>query len=463
MSGRNQLTRKRRPSWMEGVGPYIGKIVNHIDSQYMGSVEVEILKINEAGNPTDSSGYLLPCYYVSPFYGVTPRDGVKANEGFDSSQKSYGMWAVPPDVGTKVVVLAMEENFGYGYWIGCVQDQYMNFMVPGNASTTYNDEDSSKAKPVGEYNKSLDPVGQDPTKYIKPCNTDACGVLDTQGLAEDTTRGTTTTSARRDIPSMVFGWSTPGPYDKRPGKPTTRYGEKFAQTLVPFNRLGGTTFVMDDGDQTLVRKKPASGSEAGPPEYANVENGEIGIPTLPHNELTRWRTRTGHQILMHNTEDLIYIGNAKGSTWIEMTAGGKIDIYAQDSVSIHTKNDLNISADRDIIMNAGRNICLKAGKDGRITAGEGTHISAKTHTESAPDGINMNGPSATPAYTPLRTPQHEPWFGHENLNPLEFAPSKTDRENPENTIVEVDSNGNDYKNNFEAEYVPVVDTFRKGS
>ena len=113
-------------------------------------------------------------------------------------------------------------------------------------------------------------------------------------------------------------------------------------------------------------------------------------------------------------------------------------------------------------MSAGRNICLKAGKDGRISA-KNTHINAtQTHTETAPDAIHMNGPTATPAYTPLRTPQHEPWFGHENLNPVEFTPSKTDRENPKNTIVEVDKSGNDYKNNFEAEYKKVADTFRKG-
>jgi hypothetical protein len=339
----------------------------------------------------------------------------------------------------------------------------MNFMVPGRASTTYNDQNNSSPKPVGEYNKTLETAaGRDPTKYIKPVDDNQSGFLGRQGLLDDTTRGTTTSSARRELPSMVFGISTPGPSDRREGKPTASYGENFGQSQVPFSRLGGTTFVMDDGDPFLLRKSPASGDNAGPPEYASVEKNEVGDPSLPHNELTRWRTRTGHQILMHNTEDLIYIGNAKGTTWIEMTANGKIDIFANDSVSVHTKNDLNISADRDIIMTAGRNICLTAGKDGRITAGEGTHITAKTHTETAPDAIHMNGPTATPAYTPLRTPQHEPWFGHENFDPKQFVPSKTDNENPDNTLIEKDSNGNDYKNNFEAEYKKVADTFRKG-
>ncbi|MFM6199336.1 MAG: hypothetical protein ACKPE1_09375, partial [Dolichospermum sp.] len=54
------------------------------------------------------------------------------------------------------------------------------------------------------------------------------------------------------------------------------------------------------------------------------------------NELVRIRTRTGHQILLHNSADLIYIANAKGTAWVELTSNGKIDIFAQDSVSIHT-------------------------------------------------------------------------------------------------------------------------------
>ena len=68
----------------------------------------------------------------------------------------------------------------------------------------------------------------------------------------------------------------------------------------------------------------------------------------------RLRTRTGHQILMHNTEDLIYVGNAKGTAWIELSSNGKIDIYARDSISVHTENDLNFTADRDINFQAGR-------------------------------------------------------------------------------------------------------------
>ena len=106
--------------------------------------------------------------YPSPVLWYYTHRGVSENEGSDYTQKSYGFWAAP-DVGTKVLVIFAEGNRGKGYWIGCVQDENMNFMVPGIASTTYNDEDTTKAKPVGEYNKKTEEANsRDSTQYIKP-------------------------------------------------------------------------------------------------------------------------------------------------------------------------------------------------------------------------------------------------------------------------------------------------------
>jgi uncharacterized protein (DUF2345 family) len=81
------------------------------------------------------------------------------------------------------------------------------------------------------------------------------------------------------------------------------------------------------------------------------------------NELVRIRTRTGHQILLHNSQDLIYIANSKGSAWIELTSNGKIDIYAQDSISVHTEQDFNFKADRDIHLDAGRDLKIAVGRN----------------------------------------------------------------------------------------------------
>lgn len=368
-------------------GPFLARVVSNIDPKYMGTLQVQLLR--DVGNTPKSGGSTLQVSYMSPFYGATGIDFLGKNSNNDDTQKTYGMWFVPPDPGTIVVVMFIEGDFRRGYWIGCVQDDFMNFMVPGLAATSYNTAGTDK-KVVSEYNKRTSTLEQtDFTKIKKPVHPFQ-RVLDQQGLAKDETRGITTSSARRETPSAVFGISTPGPIDKTAGAPKGSIGRKESKITGTFiSRLGGTTFVMDDGDESFLRKTSALD---GPPEYVNAEAGEKGgQPDIPHNELVRIRTRTGHQILLHNSEDLIYIANAKGTAWIELTANGKIDIFATDSVSVHSGNDLNFTADRDINLTAGQNLNLVTGKEVRTSAGKSVSTTAGTFVSTnAAESISLN-------------------------------------------------------------------------
>lgn len=458
MSGPNTVETIQSGEPPVPAGIYLAEVVGHLDTTYMGILDVRLHR--PVGN-ANATGQTYPAKYMTPFYGVTPQSSTADNDTYEDTQKSYGMWMVPPDVGSTVVVVFVQGDPKYGYWIGCVPDEGMNFMLPGIAATQQVVEDTkttdAERAPVGEYNKKVNEGNQpDPTKIKKPQHPLA-DVLDLQGLLEDDTRGITTSSARREVPSMVFGISTPGPLDK--AGPQGMVGPEDDSIMIPVNRLGGSTFVMDDGDDKFLRKTLAS---EGPPDYARLENDETdGDPTIPHNELVRIRTRTGHQILLHNSEDLIYIGNASGTTWIELTSNGKIDIFADDSISIRTKNDINFYADRDVNIEAGRNINLKAAEilhsEGnevesvattttKITSGTTSHINSKTNHLETAGKIYMNSATkaeAAKALTTfaltdelgaavdtimLRVPTHEPWPHHENLDPLSYTPEKTDRE-----------------------------------
>ena len=345
---------------VESSGPFEAIVVNVLDSQYMGRLQVELLKQTDSGNQPETTGQLFEAKYLSPFYNVTSVNASSRNEGYRNSQQSSGFWAVPPDPGTKVLVIFAEGNSSNCYWIGCIQDEYMNFMVPGYAATS-TVKDFDKKAPAAEYNKlTTTGVNNEPTAFPKPAHLDLLAGYIKRGLIEDETRGITSSSARREIPSSVFGWSTPGPLDKRDGAPKADIGPRGNKTNWYKSRLGGSSFVMDDGDDKFLRTgKPWE----KPLEYINLEAGETGgDPTLPHNELLRLQTRTGHQILLHNTEDLIYIGNSRGTSWIEMTSNGKIDIYAKDSISVHTQEDINFTADNDVNITAGSNLNIVANK-----------------------------------------------------------------------------------------------------
>ena len=480
-------------------GPFLATVVGNNDPTMMGIIEVQLLR---PGGGTRGEGEVLQARYLSPFYGVTDVVYAKADpNSYSTTQKSYGMWMVPPDPGTTVMVIKVQGNAKGLFWIGCVMDDNMNFMTPGLAAfrtvsdlddTTYS---AGTALPVAEYNKVINDTKTltDPEKLAKPTHTYFTSALAGQGLIKDDIRGTTTSSARRESPSMVFGISTPGPLDRTLNYPRGAVGKKEHEIPdYPVSRLGGTTFVMDDGDDSFLRTGPAGSTAI---EYVNVEDGGTGGDvTIPHNELVRIRTRTGHQILLHNSEDLIYIGNAKGTAWVELTSNGKIDIYAADSISIHTENDLNLYADRDINIEAGRNFNVKAagkhqlevgsdhsvivggnqkikiagtsdttisgatkisvsgdyhlkGASNFFTANGATNINSSGGIKLTGSRIDLNGdvaPSANPATAPTalsthanlggktsimqRIPSNEPWSGHENLDPTKFTPDNTDRD-----------------------------------
>ena len=356
-------------------GIYVARVISHLDPTFMGALEVTLLK-DSANDPGDDS-QLHIVKYAPPFFGYTgfefmgKNDGTKSTiEGFNDTQKSYGMWFVPPDVGVNVLVLFVDGDPSQGYWFACVPGRYINNMVPAIAGTTLNSLDAEdKARygntklplPVAEINKRINGERQeiDPEKISRPVHPIADRFLE-QGLLEDDVRGTSQSSPRREYRSMVFGISTPGPVDRRSNAKKAVIGKKDSKSApLPISRLGGTQLVMDDGDDRYHREQTAA---EGPTKYIDLLDPAVQKrnakydPTVLRNEYFRVRTRTGHQILLHNSEDLIYIGNARGTAWIEMTSNGKIDIYAQDSVSIHTGTDLNIRADRDINFEAGRNM-----------------------------------------------------------------------------------------------------------
>ena len=471
-------------------GPFEAIVRNVLDPKYSGTLQVELLRTLESGD-LHVTGQLVKAQYLHPFYGATSPLGISKNDSAQHSQQSYGMWFVPPDIGNRVMVIFVEGNINRAYWIGCVQQASVNFALPDHTVSTENTDTDDpallgKKLPVGEHNKAKASQYNDgslskPLDIKKPINYLVKAMLENQGLIEDETRGITTTSARREVPSAVFGISTPGPLDK-----------EFVQNAegnLQYARLGGTNLIMDDGDDKFVRKTKAS---QGPYQYVNAETLDPDVyvseekqSNIPHNKLFRIRTRTGHQILLHNSEDLIYIANANGTAWIEMTANGKIDFYAEDSVSVHSKGDFNFKTDRDFNLQADRNINLKAntinqesethnllntgaqtvevGGAQTITVGGTTNHYAGGNINLDVGGL-LNLASGIAVATPVaplaswslpgeeapsimkRVPQHEPWSHHENLDPMAVALIKTDRSEQADIVV--------------AEPINIPDTFK---
>jgi hypothetical protein len=322
-------------------GPYIAVVKDNTDPTKMGNLRVLIPSLS--GADTGNSGNLFTVKYLSPFYGVTSPDALSAAGGaydYESTQHSYGMWMVPPDIDTRVMVIFVEGKKSQGYWFGCIQEPYMNHMIPGLAASR-NTETETPGDKKKIYGSDYVPAGE-PNRELFASASGAEGIdnlpkpihpfanrLRNQGLSQDTVRGTTTSSARRESPSSVFGISTPGrPNNRDPNKGQLGTSDNIQNVTVV--KDAGHTFVMDDGDT----------------------NGD--------NQLIRLRTSSGHQLLMHDTKGVVYLANGSGNVWMEFAADGTVDIYSKLGYNLRSGGDINFHSEGDINMYANRNIKIKA-------------------------------------------------------------------------------------------------------
>ena len=334
-------------------GPYIATVKFPNDPTKMGRLGVNIPALTGTNDPKPDQ--IIWCQYLSPFYGVKSFQSVDKTDpySYTASQTSYGMWAVPPDVDTTVMVIfARGQQDRYNaYWMGCVQEPNMNQQIPGHAASrdtampsTGGDFSESKQDtygtdilPTGEKNRAIEAETLEQQKF--PINDRLADQLMRQGLVSDPIRGTTTSSARRESPSAVFGISTPGRIKPNSKKPKIGLDDR----PVSVDRDHGHSFVMDDG----------------------ARDGT--------NQLTRLRTASGHQLLMHDTEGVVYIANGSGNAWIEMNSEGRIDVYSGiGGINMRTQGDFNLHSDANINMHASGQIRMSATNE--IVKSAGTYM-----------------------------------------------------------------------------------------
>lgn len=180
---------------------YIGFVKVADDVLRMGRLKVWIPELS--GDPTDESGWFI-VNYCSPFAGATNVYDNKNENSYTGTQKSYGMWFVPPDLNNEVVCCFINGDPGRGIWLGCLYQQSMNHMVPGLPG-----QDTQNGLPVAEYNKRINQTNL--TSPDRPIYSPLADQLVKQGLSEDTVRGITNSGARRDDPvNAVYGILTPG-------------------------------------------------------------------------------------------------------------------------------------------------------------------------------------------------------------------------------------------------------------
>ena len=376
----NKQSANKVPDWAGGgnkgsgikldPGPFIGIVKNNVDPSRQGRLSVWIPDIG--GSEDDSTKWYV-VRYASPFFGTTlGQPGTNNPNQFGVEQQSYGFWAVPPDLGNLVLITFVMGDPSRGYWFACVPNTQSQHMVPGIARPGTEATPTiptgfgrgritgTDTVPSSELNYESADKDKSPKFYDLPkvIHTYQANVVIEQGLESDPVRGTITSSSQRETPSYVFGISTPG-------RTTTdlseipnldlllKAGTIKNETVQKYSaRKGGHTFVMDDGDI----------------------KGE--------SRLVRLRSAAGHQILMHDTENTLYISNSLGTAWVELNGDGSVNVFSGGSVNIRAQKDLNLHADNDVNIHAGNNL--------KMYAGALIHSQTKTQLTTVDDLYNIN-------------------------------------------------------------------------
>lgn len=375
------------------MGPYIGIVVNNIDTTRGGRLQVvveEFSDTNKDGSTTLTDKSLWRTVsYCSPFYGVTPKGGSGGTGKYlDGNQQSYGMWFTPPDLGSKVLCFFVAGDPNQGYYMGCIPEPGINHMIPAIGSVPaafaapQNKTQSSyfadsPLLPVTEINNSVkNPETNENPKFYdqpKPVHSYVAAVLFEQGLIKDPIRGSIGSSSQRESPSQCYGISTPGRPIYQGGLGGGTGGDADALKKLDSQKLadlkviarrGGHTFVMDDGDLT------------------------------GNDNLIRIRTAKGHQITMSDDGNCFYITHANGQTWIEMGQEGTLDVFSTNSVNVRTQGTINLHADQDINMYAGKKINIKSAEGTAIQSDQDINVACKqglTLFATTTIGVKSNG------------------------------------------------------------------------
>ncbi len=244
---------------------------------------------------------------------------------------TYGFWATPPDVGMQVLCTFVKGKQVLGYWFAVVPG-LSHSMVPANGAPDGKTPvmDVSPYHPQNTNDQDLSAIQRQPYEPLTQQFT-------TQGLQEDPVRGPITSSSMRESPSRVFGISS----QSTPEAP-------------------GHTFVMDDG-------------------------GEDGT-----NKLIRIRSSSGNQITMSDDTGMIYLINAQGTGWIELSPSGQIDVFGAAGINMATNGEINLHADKNVNIHAGECVKIVGMKGTKVMGGEELQLhGAKTMIEGV-DSLHVH-------------------------------------------------------------------------
>lgn len=343
-----------------------GVVVDTNDPQQMGRVKIWIPALDGDLYKIEALPWAT---YVSPMAGQTRDYPAGPGSVKTSGLVSYGWWSVPK-AGALVIVGLLYNDPNRRVYMGSYFRDHGNRSLPQGR----NRSDISNV-PLSDTFEPVEPQSENLKAQFR-------NQLD---KSEAKTRGVYERAVAQD----------------KTDKDGT---EGYQKDLIDSAQLDPQTYVLTTpGRHALVFQD-------------NPETGRVRV-----------KTAAGHQIILDDANERIYVSTSRGQSWFEMDQDGRIHVYGADSISFATGADFNVTAVGDFNVNAGGDVNVQAGGSMKLAACGSTHVSgAGVNLESTAgfnilaagdllqtaSNIHLNGPGAESAECPEAppvVPTHEPW------------------------------------------------------
>ena len=308
-----------------------GEVIDSNDPEQKGRIKIYCPAYGDIRAQAD---HIPWASYCAPFAGITVDATAGPEEDTTGGVMSYGTWAIP-NIGAIALVMLIDGLPNRRVWVGCLPGEYFQHTMPHGRYL------SDSKVPLSSTEQPIEPLATNMNEAFS-------------SKIESYEYGT------RVIDRQVAAIKPENIGD------TVRYSEISDERNFVIERSNGQNTEFNQGYSASGRSSIYSTTTPGLHSWSMDDD--------PNNCRIRLRTATGHQIIMDDTNERIYVGTAKGNTWIEIDEKGTIDIYSSEDTSIRTDGDLNLSAGKSIRMAAQNGIHMASGSEIRMHSAESMHI-----------------------------------------------------------------------------------------
>jgi len=320
----------------------IGIVEDVTDAHQLGRMKVRCQSWLDGTTATEN----LPSTRMSsPLFGFDDNAKRGVNEIQSEGPVAYGQWTVP-HVGAQVLVTLIDNDPNRRVFIASIAEMYLGHTLPHGR---YLDDRIPKTSSESD----IEPLATNSGKAFNG-NRDSAEY------------------ATRQMDRQVSAY------------PATEFNER----IVYSNEADQQEQTIENPDGSIIKRTQGyvDGKSA---IYSNTTPGfhSMSMDDDPNNCRMRFRTTSGNQIIMDDTNERIYVSTATGKTWIEIDEKGTIDIYGEQDISISSDADVNITAKEKVRIAGGEGIHMTSGSDIRMHAK--TDMSIKTESDLKIHSVNI--------------------------------------------------------------------------